>query len=181
MRNFISILMRKSRKADKPFKGNWRTNGQILQSMWQVSGEELLASLKVVKYPCICRREYPDLITVRWKLFPFSGVFYGETWGRRILERKGISPDPCNNKSSNWSAVLMTFRFLRIQHLSYTQWSRVQLFFIISILPFPVEYFIYIFIVFLHSSSFNDILSSFLLWRKVLQAFRNKIQGTFIM
>lgn len=45
-----------------------------------------------------------------------------------LWKRNDIAPDPCDNKPSNWSAVLlMSFGFLRIQHSAInTQQSSVH-------------------------------------------------------
>lgn len=66
MRNSISILMRRSRKADKPFYGNWRSNPlvAITSVLWRRSNLNSKCS-------CTGWKQHPSGSTVNWKPFLF--------------------------------------------------------------------------------------------------------------
>lgn len=167
MRNSISVLMRKSRKADKHFKGNWRKMCKSSSQRDKCPVKNNQRQLEVAKNLFICLKEFLDLFTVSLYLLNMKTkafvTKYTRAWVALLpvstLRKDDCPKHPCNNKSCNWSPVLlMTFGVSVFEDSAsgYTQWSWVHWFLIISILP-SLLFFLFGFNSTFHTS-FNNIL-----------------------
>lgn len=138
--------MRKSRKADKRFKGNWRKMCKSSSQRDKCPVKNIQCQLEVAKNLFICLKEFLDLFTVSLYLLNMKTkafvIKYTRAWVALLpvstLRKDDCPKHPCNNKSCNWSPVLlMTFGVSVFEDSApgYTQWSWVHWFLIISILP----------------------------------------------